>query len=535
MIDWEKKRIVENASQGRWSAYTELRGIQNKINENNSSTPNPSKAPLNYIDNMDNRKKYQKEYEKQMVKNQYMIAAILQAAENKTEEINRFREEKATIDVEIQKIIWSLCRKLNPYADFLNEVVDEINNWMQNNQDQEEYTYQQNEFEQQEVEDDNYNDEYSALWQGNEQFTQSILQVYFQIADEDSRKIYKLLLDKAHVEWIENLMDWVKDLEEKYKELQCQSYSLSEKIENLENELSDIDTNYIKCENDKKYLDEEKYKRDETYFLDSYKSTKDASFDDFIATPMVKEQIKYILNLYKKWLPIPKTILLCWEHGLWKTYTANVLSSELWLPMYHIKSYDIFNSEYQDPAEMLNAIFNIAIRKNEPCIIFLDEMEKFSSGSEWSPYQTFLENTLRHHISKIKESNREIIIIWAVSEWWKLDPNLLKQDVFSKQIIFEEYWKEECKDLLQKILDKKGLKLWYDIDLDCVVSKIPQRNPAYIKFLIDIAEECLLSYREDPEFSKDLEVWYTILEADIEKAIELIKNRNRFSIDHIWY
>ena len=325
----------------------------------------------------------------------------------------------------------------------------------------------------------------------------------------------------------------LKDLENKYDELCHQSYFLSEKIEKLESELSTIDDVGLKYENDIISLQETKGIRDQSYFLNSHKSTKKVSIDDFVAAPAVKKQINHILNLYKKWLPIPKTILLYWWHNLWKTYAANVLSSELWLDMYHIKSYDIFNSEYPDPAEMLKAIFSFIVRKNEPCIIFLDEMEKFSGGSEWSPYQKVLENTLRHHISKIKESNRDIIIIWAVSSWWKLDPSLLKQDVFQKQIEFEKYWDDECKELLQQIMQTKWLKFDKDVKLRDIISKLAssewERNPEYIKCLIDTAEDYHLLNSEDPEFDNIISV------SDINEAIKLMKDRNHSSAERMWY
>ncbi len=579
MSELEKKSNVENVAQSKWSvSRVELVEIQNEINKAISSTPNPSKAPLNYIDNMEEREKSQKEYEQKIIEKQIEIAEILQASETKDEELSIFREEKAKLDIELQKTIWSLYNKLIPHIDFLSEVANKINEWMQSmlNSDlkwqespqegkkynvkvkiNEDWSQEDKSKLEQDIfsqlkeqwitpeqvilsyeiksneEQQNDSEELNTQNEEDSQNIPYILQLYFQLTSKDFQKYFKPLLDDIYLKWMQNLMENVKDLEEKYKELQHQSHFLSEKINELEYELSDIDESYIKCENDKKSLNEDKEKRDQTYFLDSYKSTKKVSLDDFVASPIVTKQINHILNLYKKWLSIPKTILLYWWHNLWKTYAANVLSSQLWLAMYHIKSYDIFNSEYSDPAEMLKAIFHIAIKKNEPCIIFLDEMEKFIGGAEWSPYQKILENTLRHHISKIKESNREIIIIWALSEWWKLDPNLLKQDVFQKQIVFEKYWENECRELLQQILRKKGLNLWDDINLNDIVSKISslesQRNPEYIKNLVDVAEDCHLLDSEDPEFEN------TIFASDIQKAIELIKDRNRSNTDHIWY
>lgn len=603
---WDKQLNVESLSQGKWwSSRVELAEIQNELSKTVSSAPNPSKAPLNYIDNMDEREKSQKEYDKKVREKQQELAMVLQISEDKLEEISEFRREKARIDIEIQKTIWSFCNKLYPYIDFLNEVANAINEWMQNmidsNQESQEESVEEPQkyrvkvkvdreltLEQKEELEQNIFSQLSEKWMDPEnividyeihsseelskdieeirnaenaksegvdqsedeeedeeeqeqvdetseikQNIPPILSTYFQLTSEDSREFFKSLLDDQYVEWMENLIENVKDLENRYKELWYQSYYLSEKIDKLEDESSKIDETWLKYENDIISLQEDKDKRDQSYFLNSHKSTKKVSIEDLVTTPVVKKQINHILNLYKKWLPIPKTILLYWWHNLWKTYAANVLSSELGLDMYHIKSYDIFNSEYQDPAEMLKAIFSLAVRKNEPCIIFLDEMEKFSGGSEWSPYQKVLENTLRHHISKIKESNRDIIIIWAVSEWWKLDPSLLKQDVFQKQIVFEKYWDNECEELLQQIMQKKWLKFDKDVKMGDIISKIPnsesERNPEYIKCLIDTAEDYHLLNSEDPEFANAISIY------DIVEAMKLMKDRNRSSAEHMWY
>lgn len=596
---WEKAPNVESLSQGKWSAgRVELAEIQNELNKAASSAPNPSKAPLNYIDNMDEREKSQKEYNKQVREKQQDLALVLQASENKSDEIEVFRNDKAKIDAEIQKVIWSLYTKLYPHIDFLNEVAVKFNEWYikelekrlkHTKQSKQKYvatakvdreltpeekeameqdifaqaksqgidpenvvinyeiisheelskqhweiSSQENNANSQEF-DDNEDDDGPAA---EEIQLPDVLQTYFQLTSQESRETFKSFvkkkyLEQAHVDWLNNLMYNLKDLENKYDELCHQSYFLFEKIEKLETELSAIDDVYLKYENDVISLQDDKDRRDQSYFLNAHKSTKKVSIDDFVASPAVKMQINHILNLYKKWLPIPKTILLYWWHDLWKTYAANVLSSELGLDMYHIKSYDIFNSEYPDPAEMLKAIFSFIVRKNEPCIIFLDEMEKFSGGSGWSPYQKVLENTLRHHISKIKESNRDIIIIWAVSSWWKLDPSLLKQDVFQKQIAFEKYRDNECEELLQQVMQKKWLKFDKDVKISDVILKIPssewERNPEYIKCLIDTAEDYHLLNSENPEFDNVISM------SDIVEAMKLMKDRNLSSAEHMWY
>ena len=114
-----------------------------------------------------------------------------------------------------------------------------------------------------------------------------------------------------------------------------------------------------------------------------------------------------------------------------------------------------------------------------------------------------------------------------------MDPSLLKQDVFQKQIEFEKYWDDECKELLQQIMQTKWLKFDKDVKLRDIISKLAssewERNPEYIKCLIDTAEDYHLLNSEDPEFDNIISV------SDINEAIKLIKDRNHSSAERMWY
>jgi hypothetical protein len=47
-------------------------------------------------------------------------------------------------------------------------------------------------------------------------------------------------------------------------------------------------------------MNENMEKMNQTYFLDSYQSTKKVSLDDFVASPIVEKQVKYLIESYKK-------------------------------------------------------------------------------------------------------------------------------------------------------------------------------------------------------------------------------------------
>jgi len=261
--------------------------------------------------------------------------------------------------------------------------------------------------------------------------------------------------------------------------------------------------------------------------LDSYQSTKNVTMDSFISNPVVKKQIDNLIQLNKKWLPLPKTILLYGGHNLWKTYAANVLANELGRKMYHIKSSDIFTWWYTDPNAMLDTIFEWAVSKKEPCIIFLDEMEEFNvDNSDWSAYKKLVSNTIRHHISKIKESSLDIMIIWAVADKSKVDGDLLKQEVFSKMVLFMPLWKEESLKLLDQFIKNKWMKLADDVDLWKVLenTKKDKYTPESLKRFIEVVKS-LHELDDDAVFTMD----------DFEQARAYITQTEHMMSNWIWY
>jgi len=198
--------------------------------------------------------------------------------------------------------------------------------------------------------------------------------------------------------------------------------------------------------------------------------------------------------------------------------------------MYHIKSYDIFTWWFSDPNAMLDAIFTWAIKKKEPCIIFLDEIESYTHWYDGSPYQNLLENTIRHHISKIKDSNLDIIIIWAISDKKKVNPDLFKQDVFSQQIFFAPLNTGKSEELFNKIIEEKGLKLWKDVNIHKIFEKKLKNiyvDPEYMKriiaFTIDFHK---LNETSNPDNN-------ILSQKDFDDAIDYI-DRN-INASRIWY
>jgi hypothetical protein len=110
---------------------------------------------------------------------------------------------------------------------------------------------------------------------------------------------------------MENLYESIKKHCNTYLELKCQIDLASAKIDKLENEESVLYSSYYSKVKEAKEMEENMEKLNETYFLNSYISNKNAPLENFISDPLVEKQISNIIELNKQGKPIPKTILLC--------------------------------------------------------------------------------------------------------------------------------------------------------------------------------------------------------------------------------
>ena len=562
------KETKNSPKQASWSRLQEVTG---KIEENSSwdtQVPNPKKASLNYIENMGEWESTKKKYEDTIALKQLELASIMSSYENKWEELDRFRKAKSELEIELIKVMWSITNKLMEHNDFIKHIFDKLNinsDWVNiedvDDGDEEietEAENQLNETEKEIMNDNNDNNKLAQLqnmlstaWiisigldstsiagitEDSEYLDQkffdivtSIIENFLEIVNQENRESNKTLLDDEEIKQVESIYSFIKGHSIKYLDLLYQINIIDSKIAMLDSEETNIGIDYYNWKKELEKLAEEFQVLSESYFLNSYLSTKNASLDDFVTSKLVEKQITHIIQACKEWQPIPKTILLYWKPNLGKTYAANVLATELWRTMYHIRSFDIFTWWFSDPNAMLDAIFNSVIKKKEPCIVFLDEIENFSQWYDWSPYSNLIENTIRHHISKIKESKLDIMIIWAISNRTKVSPSLLKQDIFSKQIYFDSLPEDKCIEFINMIAKADNINIWSDIDKEKFVKDLKdnEQNQEFLKKLID----------EAIDFHK-LDNWdvenITLTNKDFDEALRHMREYSRI-FQGVWF
>lgn len=280
--------------------------------------------------------------------------------------------------------------------------------------------------------------------------------------------------------------------------------------------------------------------------LDAHLSAwQDVSLDDLVASDDVIHQIKKIITMYKNpiyftdcGIALPKSILFSGSSDTGKTFAAKLLASEIGRKMYHIKAHDLFSEENLDPNAMLYFLFSSIIEKTqetkEPCIIFLDEIEKIID-SMWeyaSANQMAITNTIIKNITNIQKSDLDIIILAALVKKNIIDPKLLKYDLFPKQIFFSSMKDEERKNLFTLVFKDSSndiVQFSPDINMDELIKKTNGFSPEYIKKLVAVAiEDATYALFSD---QKKKSVPVIVTQKHLLKNIELLKEESKTKWD----
>lgn len=480
----------------------------------------PSNAPLNHIENLQKWRERLDLYKKEVRQMQKQLLVALKMEDDKNLELSKYRDEKISLDLALHEIEWTLWRKLSGYVSFVDEIYEQVKDLFKyqvtSDGDEGDGKYQIPMDMHPDLENNRVilvtkkeltDNEKIQVWQSALSHLQeqgvdiTDMSVEYMVQQDAIDRYLELVNPDNFVDVLKRLKysDKIKlkKIEKELKETVDSYFELCNQINILSQEIDDKETDYYNMSSVSDGIQDEIdgmatniEQEGKTYFLNSYLSTKNVPLNSFVSSPLVEKQIANIIEANKRWLTVPKTILLYWKSNTWKSYAANVLATELWRKMYHIRSYDLFEWWYSDPNEMLDSVFTTAVEKAEPCIIFLDEIEKFAWWDEWS-YRELLENTIRHHVSKIKESSLDIMIIWAISNRNKVSQSLLKQDVFSYQIYFSPLQAKQYEDLFEKMTLSKMVKIWEDIVVPDLISKIKATDldQEYLTKLIDLAIE----------------------------------------------
>lgn len=223
-------------------------------------------------------------------------------------------------------------------------------------------------------------------------------------------------------------------------------------------------------------------------------------FDDIVGYEKEKEELREIknfivnLNKYEEiGARIPKGILLIGESGNGKTMMAKALSSEINIPFYSIG--DEMNED--ESMKSIRKVFADA-RKNSPCVIFIDEIDKLDSDSDiMDPFVKDSSPVLRELLTQMDgfKNNSGIIVIATANSVIGLNKSLLRSGRFDRTIEIRMPNKKERKLLFEHYAKRKKI----DKNLD--FEKLAIRTPGICCADIDniLNDAALMAIRENNE------------------------------------
>ena len=184
------------------------------------------------------------------------------------------------------------------------------------------------------------------------------------------------------------------------------------------------------------------------------------SFEDVIGYEKEKVELReiqnYIININKYeeiGARIPKGILLIGESGNGKTMMAKALSAEINIPFYSIG--DELNED--TTVKTIRDVFSEA-RKNAPCVVFIDEIDKLDGDDDFIPFKDkSLSSIIRELLTQIDgfQTNSGIVVIATANSTSRLNKSLLRSGRFDRiievrmpnrkerQLLFEHYSKNK--------------------------------------------------------------------------------------------
>lgn len=232
-------------------------------------------------------------------------------------------------------------------------------------------------------------------------------------------------------------------------------------------------------------------------------SSKKATFDDVAGADEEKEELKEIVDFLrdnKKYTEIgariPKGVLLLGPPGTGKTLLARAVAGEAKVPFFSISGSDFVEMFVGVGASRVRDLFEQA-KKNAPAIIFIDEIDAVGRqrGAGLGGGHDEREQTLNQLLVEMDgfEDNDSVIVMAATNRRDILDPALLRQGRFDRQILVG-YPDVKGREAILKV-HTRNKPLAPDVDLETIAKSTVGFTGADLENLVN--EASLLAARKN--------------------------------------
>ena len=229
------------------------------------------------------------------------------------------------------------------------------------------------------------------------------------------------------------------------------------------------------------------------------------TFDDVAGCDESKEELEEVVQFLRDptkftrlGAKVPRGVLLLGAPGTGKTLLSRAVAGEANVPFFSISGSDFVEMFVGVGAARVRDLFEQA-RKNQPCIIFIDEIDAVGRhrGAGLGGGHDEREQTLNQLLVEMDgfEAGTGIILLAATNRPDILDPALLRPGRFDRQIVVDRPDVNGRRDILKVHLkDKKVSK---EVDLDVIARRTPGFVGADIANLVN--EAALLAGRRNKE------------------------------------
>ena len=234
------------------------------------------------------------------------------------------------------------------------------------------------------------------------------------------------------------------------------------------------------------------------------------NFDYLIISEETKEQLEQVIREFKDSdilatynLQYKKKILLCGKPGTGKTFSAQIMSSVLNLPLIYIRFDAIISSYLGETAGNLRKVFDFI--EYGTWIVLFDEFDIIGKNRDDSHEHGEIKRVVNNFLQMMDNFKGDSIIFAATNHQNILDPAIWRR--FDDVIYFELPDDTTRRQIFEIYL--KSIKRGSDIDLEKISQLTNNFSPADIKMVTEEAMKTAIIDSKNSISMKDIETAVT--------------------------
>lgn len=230
------------------------------------------------------------------------------------------------------------------------------------------------------------------------------------------------------------------------------------------------------------------------------------SFDHLIISKETKDQLEQVIREFKDSdilatynLQYKKKILLCGKPGTGKTFSAQIMSSVLNIPLIYIRFDAIISSYLGETAGNLRKVFDFI--EHGTWIVLFDEFDIIGKNRDDSHEHGEIKRVVNNFLQMLDNLKGESIILAATNHQYVLDSAIWRRfdDVIYYDLPDDKIRQQVFEIYLKSIKREKG------IDLERISQMAENFSPADIKMVTEEAMKSVIIDSKNSISMKDIE------------------------------